>query len=1440
MSSGENQLRLLVPVNVEALVVGATADRTEWVDLKPDFRKVYFNRFLGRDLMVEPCSSTVPDLYGKPGVYLHWALPDGLTHGAAGADGAGPDFPLIPNRWLVVRLWEKDGDVGGSDLQFRAKYKAWIVESDTVTDEESGAVWPMLQAEHPGPGKEQDYSIRVGRRFELAHWPGETATPGADITAVGYGDPVFAASYPACKGILGFHDDDISSLQGVNLTYFVAGWYSDPSRDPLHRALTEATVEKLEEFLGEKKWTYPGLAESLEKAASAREEEEELKEARDMAVRLQKANQRVGAGGPAGVQGLQNEFLRGEAALNERIAELENRRQTALRDVESLQEQGLPGGILCHGIIAGIQWKDAETLYDSGVPRGRPFSIAIGNTAVEALTALFKLDGRLARLIEAFQYDLLAELETPGGDATAERKIHERTFRPMVRGIRWDLVQEGPIQADAREEKSPPIPGDIRALLESLNSRQRTINRLKRERDSLRSELYTLWYKQVLNSREERVSAEALTRQILDVRKSIEALSLEIAGLEDETAGRPKGDEWNQLREKLETFLPDWSLRQLDEPRFWRPNDPVVLLAGKAFERSLRHDHDGRYRSDDRLLCRLSGQEITELRLTIPYAKRDVVTFGPEDIDRWCSPLAGPAASPLPPEIANLIRESLFLTMDRERSRDIAAAAYEKNEPGLAQDHPDEVDTFARGLLDKYMKKVWEDAANPDLVDPDLRYEEGGSVWEFVGRFPSPIVLNQWNKNPWIPLFLQWQGTWSPAYADAVRAMEQWTLDDQGTAFTFHGVPPEEGGEQVYNGTTLLTPSAALAFSDRLRRYNLTHDDPKLREFQTAVSSLNVLCQSLGGLIDNLLMRTALLELRPLDPGSSGTGPLLSPVYDEVKDIDWLAPLTDNAFLPLRAGHFRLEKLWVIDAFGQVLKLEQESRDTINAPIVPDGLAGPDGSVRLEPRLAQPARLTIQWPPARQWDAPGEIDAPLGTAEEFNPVCGWIMPNFLDRGLMIYDARGYALGGLQAVQRKSWDRGVGAQWGEIESFHWIDVPGSEGFFFGRPPSKVLDPLGERANPHLRAFVNGLLSLTEDSGPAFSRLLENMNEALTAAGGPGSSQNPNLALLIGKPLALVRATIRLELSGGAARSPAWDAQGDGTGGIEETAFPLRLGDRWEWNGLWIGDDGLIGFFLDRNYSRFFPAFGLTGRDNSYIEHGKVPAISVAKALDLTLLMDPSRGVCATTGIVPRKIFQLPYGDVAETLENKEVIFFTGPLVSTATEVRMPQPADIYGQWSWTHHPEVKVWREEPITDYQKEQGRFFDNSLQIAEGWLKLMTAPLAIRSLIVKGKKPVQEEKKPEKEGGTPVPARYAVSPGETIILSWVVSGAETIELRQGTTFLIRSDRHPLPTQYRVQVNEDTSFTLIVAGREKQTTDGKAQQTTTEKTIAIAVVTERG
>jgi len=216
------------------------------------------------------------------------------------------------------------------------------------------------------------------------------------------------------------------------------------------------------------------------------------------------------------------------------------------------------------------------------------------------------------------------------------------------------------------------------------------------------------------------------------------------------------------------------------------------------------------------------------------------------------------------------------------------------------------------------------------------------------------------------------------------------------------------------------------------------------------------------------------------------------------------------------------------------------------------------------------------------------------------------------------------------------------------------------------------------------------------------------------------------------------------------------------------------------------------------------------------------------------MEPSRGVCLSSGIVPRQIVPFPYGDVNETLENKQVMFFTGPLISTGDEIRMPQPADIYGQWSWTHHPEVKVWREENITDSQKEEGRFFDRPLQIAEGWLKLITAPLEIRSFSVRGKSPVREKEQPENPGESPLPDEFEVSSGK-IVLTWAITGAEEIRLQRGGEPLFVSRRHPLPRQYQVEVNRDTSFTIFAFGRAEGSSGGAETPKPIEKTLEVKI-----
>lgn len=1395
-----SDLYLMVPMNIEALVVSAEAEtRAQWVNLKPAFRGVYRrDQVLGQQLGDPLMFSPVRGLH-KRGVHLHWALPDGLSHGVAASGGL--DFPAVPNRWLVARLWDQSDDTQRPDL----RAKAWIVESDAITKDENASVWPTLNAENLKTA--EDYSVFAGRVFELSLWPVETGGARVDLTAAGYGDPAFAAHYPACKGLLGFHDQDLSDVtSGAVITYMVAGWYAAPAKDPLQQALAAnqpaALFARLSDFLGAKKWLYPGYADAQEKIAQAKTLNTELKEAKEMKARLEQGPLKADAAGAI-------------AELQRKTTAIEQQAAPLAREIAAI-EGNLPARTLCHGILTGVK---VTARVDSGVPLGKDFAVSLGETAVEALSALFetKCGGDLGKLLAVFQYDLLSELEKPDGSRIVDHKVHERCYRPLARGMRWEPAQERhPAFGGSPEARAPAIPGDVRLALEQVNRPQRRINQLKREREFLQSEVYAAWYKKVLNVQAKKISADRLDRRLAVCQAEIEGLSKEIDSLAGDGGERPNGAAWSALQDGLKKFLPDWTLQQLDEPQFWRPNDPVVLLAGDAFKRSPRHGEDGRYRADGQLLCRLSGQEIRGIKITIPFAKQRDVEFNAADIDRWLDPAALFGNKPLPQALFDLFREVLLLTAPANRARAIVTAAYEKNEAGLAASHAADIEENSKRLIDSYFKKIWDDAGDPEIDNPNLRYPEsagvGQTVWELIGRLPSPVTINHWDKNPWLPLFLQWQARWTPSYSDSATALNGWSLD--GADFEWQGDAGGKTNQQVvYSGTTLLTPGATVHFSDRLRQYNLSRGNDKLRALQTAIHSINTLCQSLGGFTDQLMMRKSYLELRPLDPRKAQNEvPKFSPIFDTVKDIDWLSPLTEGKFFPLRAGTLKLERLWIIDAFGQFLKLEEEGQVKGLKPLSPRRLAAPDSAVRLAPRLVQAARLSLDWLPADLWDSPGDQELQAARDQDCNSICGWVVPNFLDSGLMIYDARGYAAGSLQANQRKSWGSGAGAAREPIASFHWVDLPGSETFFFGLPHSRITDPLGAAANPHLRAYLQGLLSLTEGSGQAFANLLKSINDALSAAGGTGD--NPALALLIGKPLALVRARLRLEVDGRIARAQGWDAVDSmDSGGIEKVKFPLRLGDRRKWQDRWLGDDGLLGFFIGRDYKKFYPASGLEGRDDGYNIFNRLPEISLGETIDLTLIMDPARGVCVTSGILPRALFPHPYGGAAETLENKEVIFFTGPVIGPAAsqEIHMPQPSDIYGQWSWTHHPDVKVWSEKPIADVQKEAGQFSETALRITEGWLKLIAVPLAIRAFTVAGKNPVEEEKKIT--GETTAPARFEAARGEKIMLSWSVDGAEEIELREAEALRFKSRRHPLPARFAFEAERDTAFTLVATGR---------------------------
>ena len=229
---------LIVPIDVEALCVGggmsdaglrfrgATADFSslpgqdsegEWSG-KP---------YIGESIDALP--ETMPD----PGIHLHWALPDALTKAILDEE-RGLTFPSVPNRWLVVRIVIR----ADAERHPRPLLRGWVVESDFQHSDPAAATVSVPHQPEDG-GQFHRY---LGRCIALEDWregadPGERFGDGRPLTAIGYGDTSFAAYYPNCRNVFGFHDaladlGDFDAASGDRLTYLVAGWFNAPALEP--------------------------------------------------------------------------------------------------------------------------------------------------------------------------------------------------------------------------------------------------------------------------------------------------------------------------------------------------------------------------------------------------------------------------------------------------------------------------------------------------------------------------------------------------------------------------------------------------------------------------------------------------------------------------------------------------------------------------------------------------------------------------------------------------------------------------------------------------------------------------------------------------------------------------------------------------------------------------------------------------------------------------------------------------------------------------------------------------------------------------------------------------------------------------------------------------------------------------------------------------------
>jgi hypothetical protein len=407
-----------------------------------------------------------------------------------------------------------------------------------------------------------------------------------------------------------------------------------------------------------------------------------------------------------------------------------------------------------------------------------------------------------------------------------------------------------------------------------------------------------------------------------------------------------------------------------------------------------------------------------------------------------------------------------------------------------------------------------------------------------------------------------------------------------------------------------------------------------------------------------------------------------------------------EGFFPVRSGHLRITRLVLVDGFGRaqtVVDADEPAlarRAMVVGEALSDGGGGPAPWVALPPRIVQPARLLARWVSVADEAQQRYRESTSNPAT--SPILGWIVPDHLDRSVLVCDASGRLLGEL----------GPGAA-GPV----WRAVPGAGN---GGAAGQALADA-----PHLQAFVDGLVRAGAGALEALLELIDRVSLCLTT---PHAQPKAGPGQVVGQPLALARASVALEVWGRRATDQrATDPATEETGGLGAVRFPVRLGD------VRRSADGLIGCHVGTDYGRILPAFGAPAppRGQTYVAvDGDLPVSLDAGRVDVTLLLDPRGSVHVTSGILPVAVLELPGPLVTETLERMELSIRVGPVLGSESAFRVPVPDDLGGSWIWLDHDRTRPepWQADAEAGKPEPGPGVPAQPLGIREGWLSFRRA----------------------------------------------------------------------------------------------------------------------
>ncbi len=1345
--------RVMVPLATDVLLVGKN-DLPQEGHEDSTGTALVSNKIKYWDLFLRNTLGTIePELFSvvsrsdhlQPGAHIMWTLPYALRKGKQ-VDGVDNDgdvaFPLVPNRWLVTRLEYKSITDGSIPTII-----SHVVKSDVISD---GGPPPAPQSKSQYPFNANNFPVNtIGESVPLDQWDGDLPpeNTSVELKAAGPAALSWSVTYDNVREVFGFYDDSLSENASSNTpyyyTYSIIGWYIDPDNDVLIDLPTTDNTAWQAQIQNEFMWTVGESDTDVENAVEAW-------------TKWQADH------------GLTGVFDPSKLNLPEQSKKAIEAWHTWQQANGEINEQpDLAKQLLCHSMVGMVKWEGETIAYGSGVPLGTRElpTIAMGNNSVEAIATYMAHEivnnpgnpqppsdiPLIARSLEAFQKDLLYDYQKD--PIKVENQLHDARFTISPAGIEWIVVRAESDTDDPSTKagrQSIPLNEEQTQALTDLNTLQSTLNALNNTIASQRNELFMLNYKlYVISIQRTNPIPQCVQDKVL---QSFDALKAELQKNIDQQTSETSTitDKTTALSNLLGA---DFILKSAELPGFAAPNDPVIMVAGADLDTKLSASSVNM--NFEMLDVRYTGQFITQLEVS--YDFQGTSESFPINATDLLDEITFPSWKAFPKEVMDLWVETLLLDLSTASiiaiiyfdKRGISESTYTAKTQNGGTESPLEELTK---IIQTNQSKIYNDADELQIPKAALVAAAG-----FLGIPPAHAAIAFRTKQPWTPIFMDWKVKWFPNSLDSTTPLEDWELAE--LDYLWEGKNISDENALTFSGRSVLNPSIAQNIQLKLSTFK---DDPNYDDLPDfikddleyaagRIKNLDILTQSISGFTEQLITKTLLASSPfenndPEDINSllKGANESFAP---ELSTTD--CPCTNpnssgspQTYSPIRSGHFQLLNVWIVDSFGQIMfgrDLPIGSPD--NTPMTTvqwsESLLTPDNSEngsgltlekfgQLPPRLSQAAKANLD---LLQNDDDNIIS---NSADSTSPICGWVMANHLDNSLMVFDQKGNSKGAIIKVQSEDT--------ATKESIRWDATPGLN-TTLGAPPDL-------EENEHLAGFVNGLLETGFEGANAFDDFMASIDSALWTLSNY-ANKDGNLSILLGRPLAVVRAQVSLNISGDPSYKQNWCDTGkyyndDGTYKPSlppylSVPFSLRVGDAY------LIENGVMGYFEADQYNTFYPVYGIDGQTqtyiniiragqtlralppistggytSSYVEAGHTVGLEAnGTPVKLTVLVDPVGDIPIFPGSLPFSSKVLPNGPVAEALSNLKASFRAGPLLLDPSKIKMPSPSEIKGKWAWMARENVTTWNEETPIEPFTPLGTLPKKPVRLIEGWLNL-------------------------------------------------------------------------------------------------------------------------